>query len=416
MVLDSLKTALSNRNILILSVSVSFLMLSFSLYQSFWPLYLLEQGLNVELVALLSVIGMSSRLLAQLPGGILADRIGRKKALLIAAPLFVIQPIIYMFATSWEHFVIGQIFGASMSLATPAYNAVVLESLPNEQRGLGYGAFRMIMNITRIFAGIGGVIIDILGLSQGINLFLMIQIIVSIAFFLIIGLFLKETLSEHSTEKKTFVESIREILPEYKRNMLHLQTASSLSQFALNLINPFIVIYVIKNIGLSYTEWGLLLSIQTVITIITAIPGGMIADKFDRRYCIIFARAMVPLTNLSYIFLRTFYPILIIRILAGIGAGLGGGAYGFLGGPAWQSLLADSVTKNKRGRIMGLMGTLTGITNLPAAPIGAYMWNNYFPELTFYLSMIIGTSALPIIYFFVKEPRNQKRNNIDRIS
>ncbi|MCK5403243.1 MFS transporter, partial [Candidatus Bathyarchaeota archaeon] len=105
MVLDSLKTALSNRNILVLSVSVSFLMLSFSLYQSFWPLYLLEQGLNVELVALLSVIGMSSRLLAQLPGGILADRIGRKKALLIAAPLFVIQPIIYMFATSWEHFV-----------------------------------------------------------------------------------------------------------------------------------------------------------------------------------------------------------------------------------------------------------------------------------------------------------------------
>ena len=86
-------------------------MLSFSLYQSFWPLYLLEQGLNVELVALLSVIGMSSRLLAQLPGGILADRLGRKKALLIASPLFVIQPLIYMFATSWEHFVIGQIFG-----------------------------------------------------------------------------------------------------------------------------------------------------------------------------------------------------------------------------------------------------------------------------------------------------------------
>ena len=190
--------------------------------------------------------------------------------------------------------------------------------------------------------------------------------------------------------------------------MLHLQTASSLSQFALNLINPFIVIYVIKNIGLSNTEWGLLLSIQTVITIITAIPGGIIADKFDRRYCIIFARAMVPLINLSYIFLKSFYPILIIRILAGIGAGLGGGAYGFLGGPAWQSLLADSVTKKKRGRIMGVMGTLTGITNLPAAPLGAYMWENYFPELTFYLSMIIGTMALPVIYFFVKEPRKRK--------
>lgn len=408
MALNSLKTAFANRNILVLSISVSFLMLSFSLYQSFWPLYLLEQGLNVELVALLSVIGMSSRLLAQLPGGILADRLGRKKALLIASPLFVIQPLIYMFATSWEHFVIGQIFGASLSLATPAYNAIVLESLPKGQRGLGYGAFRMVLNVTRIFAGVGGVVIDMLGIIQGINIFLIVQIIVSVAFFFMIGLFLKETLSEQTIEKSTFIESIREIWPEYKQNMLHLQTASSLSQFALNLINPFIVIYVIKNIGLSYTEWGLLLSIQTVITIITAIPGGIIADKFDRRYCIIFARAMVPLTNLSYIFLKSFYPIMIIRILAGIGAGLGGGAYGFLGGPAWQSLLADSVTKKKRGRIMGLMGTLTGITNLPAAPLGAYMWGNYFPELTFYISMIIGTTALPVIYFFVKEPRKRK--------
>ena len=182
MALGSLKTAFSNRNILVLSISVSFLMLSFSLYQSFWPLYLLEQGLNVELVALLSVIGMSSRLLAQLPGGILADRLGRKKALLIASPLFVIQPLIYMFATSWEHFVIGQIFGASLSLATPAYNAVVLESLPKGQRGLGYGAFRMVLNVTRIFAGIGGVVIDMVGIIQGINLFLIVQIIVSVAF------------------------------------------------------------------------------------------------------------------------------------------------------------------------------------------------------------------------------------------
>jgi MFS family permease len=400
--------ALSNRNIVVLSVSVSILMFSFSLYQSFWPVYLLEQGLDVDLVALLSVIGMSSRLLAQLPGGMLADRIGRKKALLIAAPLFVVQPIIYLFASSWEHFVIGQIVGASMSLATPAYNAVVLESLPKGQKGLGYGVFRMILSFSGIFTGIGGIIIDTLGLVQGVNICLIIQTIVSVAFCSIIGLFLNETLQKGAIQKSNFITSIREIFPHYKKNMVALQIASSASQFAMQLLNPFLVIYIIKNVGLSYTEWGLLLSIQTVITIITAIPGGMIADKVDRRYLICFARAMVPLTNLSYIFLRSFYPILLIRVIAGIGAGLGGGAFGFLGGPAWQSLLADLVPQEKRGRIMGLMGTLTGITNLPAAPIGAYMWQNYYPELTFYASMGLGMLSLPFIFFFVKEPRKKK--------
>jgi MFS family permease len=383
-------------------------MFSFSLYQSFWPLYLLEQGLNVDLVAVLSVIGMSSRLLAQLPGGILADRIGRKKALLIAAPLFVVQPLIYQFASSWEHFVIGQIVGASMSLATPAYNAVVLESLPKGQKGLGYGVFRMILSFSGIFTGVGGIIIDTYGLIQGVNICLVVQIIVSVLFCCIIGLFLNETLRKSDSKESNLVKSIRDILPAYKKNMLALQIASSASQFAMFLINPFLVIYIIKNVGLSYTEWGLLLSIQTVITIITAIPGGMIADRVDRRYLICFARAMVPLTNLSYIFLRSFYPILFIRVIAGIGAGLGGGAFGFLGGPAWQSLLADLVPQEKRGRIMGLMGTLTGITNIPAAPIGAYMWQNFYPELTFYASMGLGMLTLPIIYFFVKEPRNQK--------
>jgi hypothetical protein len=64
---------------------------------------------------------------------------------------------------------------------------------------------------------------------------------------------------------------------------------------------------------------------------------------------------------------------------------------------------------------MGLMRTLTEITNLQAAPIGAYMWENFYPELTFYISMMIGTIALPIIYFFVKELRKRKRRLIDRI-
>ena len=69
-------------------------------------------------------------------------------------------------------------------------------------------------------------------ICSGYHFLIVIQIAVSIIFCIVIGLFLTETLQKSPNEKVDLIDSIREIIPEYKGNILALQAASSVSQFA----------------------------------------------------------------------------------------------------------------------------------------------------------------------------------------
>jgi MFS family permease len=102
----------------------------------------------------------------------------------------------------------------------------------------------------------------------------------------------------------------------------------------------------------------------------------------------------------------------VLYALIGIGGGLGGGAVrggGFMGGPAWQSLIADLVPSKDRGKLMGLMATITGLTNLPAPLLGGYVWETYSPDTLLLISGIIGFIPIPLIHMFVKEPKTRER-------
>ncbi len=75
-----------------------------------------------------------------------------------------------------------------------------------------------------------------------------------------------------------------------------------------------------------------------------------------------------------------------------------------MGGPAWQALIADIVPSKDRGKVMGLMGTITGIVGIPAGYMGGVMYN-YSPDILLWFGAAFELLAIPLILFFVKEPR-----------
>jgi len=151
---------------------------------------------------------------------------------------------------------------------------------------------------------------------------------------------------------------------------------------------------------------------MTVVGLISAVlsmPGGILSDRRGRKPLILASRIIAPVTALGLTFTRGFVKVLLVRIVGGIGAGLGGGIWGMMGGPAWQALVADLIPSTRRGRVMGIMGTITGLIGAPAAWVGGFLWDNYTPEFTFWTSFIIGIVPIPILYVFVKEPKTRER-------
>ena len=74
-----------NRNILVLTVTQTLFMFTAFLWWPYRSLFILELGASKELLGMLLMVETVSSILFQLPGGILADRIGRRQIILISS-------------------------------------------------------------------------------------------------------------------------------------------------------------------------------------------------------------------------------------------------------------------------------------------------------------------------------------------
>ncbi|MBM3292646.1 MFS transporter, partial [Candidatus Bathyarchaeota archaeon] len=105
------KEVFSNPNILSISLTTSLYSLASMTWRPFWPKYLKDNlGATVTVIGLFSAITSLENMLFQLPGGMLADRYGRKKIILVGTFLRTFSPIIYYLAPSWEWIILASIF------------------------------------------------------------------------------------------------------------------------------------------------------------------------------------------------------------------------------------------------------------------------------------------------------------------
>ena len=80
---------------------------------------------------------------------------------------------------------------------------------------------------------------------------------------------------------------------------------------------------------------------------------------------------------------------------------------GVMGGPVWQALVADVTPRKRRGKLMGIMGTISGIVSTPASWVGGYMYDNISPILPFQISFIFDLIGTIIFIAFIKEPKKE---------
>ena len=410
---DIIKEVFSNRNIVIIAFTTSLWGIFNTGWRPFWSLYLKDElEASIAAVGLLSMIQQSSNLLFQLPGGILADKFGRRKIIVYGTAFRVIPPLIYLLATSWIHTIPALLVGALTSIYMPAFNAIIADSLPTRRRGAGYGAYRMVTSLPRVFMPVvGGIIMDVLGLRRGVRTFLIGTIFASVVIIMIRWKFLKETLAmEDGKDRGAKEGSLKATLSsfDFPRTIWIMTAVATLGSFGMRIAMPFTTIYAIDIIGLTKTQLGIVQTTMNIIGTALSMPGGILSDKFGRKPMILLSRLVNPIGTWGITIAKNFQQYFLIRILAGIGGALGGGRMGFAGGPAWQAMVADLVPRKKRGTVMGTIGTITGLVGAPSSWIGGFIWERFTPQTPYYISLILGLIATAIFGLFVKEPKKKE--------
>jgi len=89
------------------------------------------------------------------PSGILADKVGRERVLILSISLFALSSLMFMYlGGSWIYaLVIAAIFGAYQGMYDTVSRAVVPKYVPEELRGTAYGVYYLVVGLS-FLAGI----------------------------------------------------------------------------------------------------------------------------------------------------------------------------------------------------------------------------------------------------------------------
>ncbi|MCC3282307.1 MDR family MFS transporter [Arthrobacter caoxuetaonis] len=132
---------------------------------------------------------------------------------------------------------------------------------------------------------------------------------------------------------------------------------------------------------------------------------GKFGDVLGRRNLFLFAIALFTLASVGCAFATDFWGFVIFRALQG----LGGGGLMILS----QAIIADIVPANERGKYMGPLGGIFGLSAVAGPLLGGFFVDHMTWQWAFYINIPIGIAAFLIAFFTLTLPSKKAVKRID---
>jgi MFS family permease len=367
------------RNIVAASSAVFLISLGEELWKKFLPKYLEALGASVLAIGVFGTVKDLLDAVYQYPGGWLADRLGRRQAFLIFVTLACVGYLIFLFSESWPFVFVGLAFVmAWSSMASPAIFAVIGDSLPRERRAIGFTVQSILKRVPVVIAPVvGGSIIVGLGIIAGVRTGLVITLILAAVAMLILLAVNIPIAAGEATNVRGVWRSFHAALKRLLISDIIIRTCEGMS-------DVFIVLYVTNVIGISLAEYGVLVAIQMLTSIVVYIPAAKLADRIGRKPFVIATFLCFALFPLAVIASGGFAMLVVAFIIGGLRE---------IGEPSRKAMIVDFAEPHLRARSVGLYYLIRSLSITPAAVIGGMLWTHtpQTPFLTAGLIGIIGT-------------------------
>lgn len=333
-------------------------------------------------------------------GGFIADRIGRKKMIILAFTVltssFVVfylsQDVTLLFAASFIEML-------GFRLANPSLTALIADFTSRSSRGTSYGIFNLSWIIAQIPGPIlGGLIADISGLKTPFLLSLLTGF-VAIAFSFLISKEQTKTEETPATEANCSEDDESASLMPLKTVLSLFGIAFIINGLANGAFSAIMYPYVMFNLQASTTEFGLVISLGlSLATAIVQIPGGRLADKFGRKPLVLSFSLAIPFIAALAFTTNIWQFILLSGVFVAVGN---------ISSPAVSAWLMDSVPRPKRASVSGITSTVNGVGRAVGPMVGSYLWSSMGAITSFAVTSLIFSLQLPA-YLKMKETHVKK--------
>ncbi|MGM1016050.1 MAG: MDR family MFS transporter [Actinomycetota bacterium] len=132
---------------------------------------------------------------------------------------------------------------------------------------------------------------------------------------------------------------------------------------------------------------------------------GKFGDVLGRRNLFLIAIVLFTLASIGCAFATDFWMFVVFRALQG----LGGGGLMILS----QAIIADIVPASERGKYMGPLGAVFGLSAVAGPLLGGFFVDHLTWQWAFYINIPIGIAAFLIALFALKLPTKKAQKRID---
>jgi MFS family permease len=351
------------RNIVVLSLAIFCVGLGEELWARFLPKYLEALGAGVLAIGAFGTFQELLEGLYPYPGGVLADRWGRKRALVAFNLLALVGYGVYLVSPSWPFVFVGLGFTmAWSSLALPATFALIGDSLPPERRAMGFTVQSLLKRVPTVLAApLGGLLIGSLGLIAGVHVGLAVTLVLGTLSLLAQHRFYVEPPVVARPASMALRDTLRALPAGLKRLLL----AESIVRTGQGLAEIFVVLYVINVLELTAATFGTLVGLRMATSILVYVPVAALADR----------RGRTPFVVLSFVCFALF-PFLLATAQGPVGLIAAFVCAGLreIGEPARKAMIVDLADAAQRGRMVGVYYFTRGLVVMPASLVGGLLW------------------------------------------
>lgn len=273
------------------------------------PLFVKSLSGSETVIGLISAISPLAGILFSFPVGLLADRLGKKRLLVVASLVFLLAPPLYLLVHNAFWLIPIRFFhGIATAILGPVASAVIVSAYP-DSKGEKLGLYSSATLIGRTLAPLlGGLIISAINFRSVYAAAFLLCVPV-----LILALVLKPDRGG-ATVKKVSAADFGKSLGEFVRNgrLLGTSLVEMATYFCYGVIETYLPIY-LSGQGVPAYQIGLVFSLQVLSIALTKPLFGRLADRVDRRVQVLFGilllAAFVALVPL-------FHGIIAVGILA----------------------------------------------------------------------------------------------------
>src|SRR5450755_3998348 len=358
---------------------------------AYWvlPAFLASIGAGPAQLGIIEGIAESVASFVQLFSGYLADRISRRKPIVVAGYFVanLVKPLLALVTSWWQVLAIRFADRFSKGLRSAPRDVMVAES--SSRLGHAYG---LIQAMDSAGAVLGPLLALLLLPHFGLRGVFWAAAVPGLLCFLIALVGIKEVRKGKAGNALSELQPPAELGRSAKSFVLpgaFYYVLFAVTLFSLGNSSDMFLILRAQSVGIPVTHAPLLGLVFNITYTLFSWPAGDLSDRFSRTgiaaagylvfAAVYFVFALAPSRTDIWIAMATY------------------GLFYALTNPVLKALVVETVAPQIRGRALGVYAAVTSVAMLLASVITGQLWKHYGPRAPFYLSTAIAALAAALL-------------------